>query len=171
MDNHQGILFIKEFIDEDKNRYFMSVAKNYDGEWICASHTRRKFNNIKNEIQRSKVIYNQGFQRSEVAGASDMLESGGEVSKPSDLQIKYTANQDFGKNPQSIISQNEASLEYSNKSHFRNLSLEEKLAHLEAKQQEILNLPRASEISIQEEEDTKHNNKQDEARHNKRIKK
>ncbi len=70
-----------------------------------------------------------------------------------------------------LYHKNEASLEYSNKSHFRNLSLEEKLAHLEAKQQEILNLPRASEISIQEEEDTKHINKQDEARHNKRIKK
>ena len=34
------------------------------------------------------------------------LESGGEVSKPSHLQIKYTANQDFGKNPENIIPQN-----------------------------------------------------------------
>ena len=46
-----------------------------------------------------------GFERSEVAGASDILESGGEVSKPSDLQIKYTANQDFGKNPNAIVTQ------------------------------------------------------------------
>lgn len=42
---------------------------------------------------------NTGFERSEVAGACDILESGGEVSKPSHLQIKYTANQDFGTNP------------------------------------------------------------------------
>ena len=59
LDNHQGILFIKEFIDIDKNRYFMSVAKNYDGEWIFASHTKREFKNIQNEIERSKVIYNK----------------------------------------------------------------------------------------------------------------
>ncbi|WP_276950744.1 PBECR2 nuclease fold domain-containing protein [Helicobacter rodentium] len=106
LDNHQGILFIKEFIDIDKNRYFMSVAKNYDGEWIFASHTKREFKNIQNEIERSKVIYNKGFQCSEVAGACDILESGGEVSKPSHLQIKYTANQDFGRNPENIIPQN-----------------------------------------------------------------
>lgn len=106
LDNHQGILFIKEFIDIDKNRYFMSVAKNYDGEWIFASHTKREFKNIQNEIERSKIIYNKGFQCSEVAGACDILESGGEVSKPSHLQIKYTANQDFGKNPENIIPQN-----------------------------------------------------------------
>ncbi|WP_300827187.1 hypothetical protein [Helicobacter sp. UBA3407] len=111
---------------------------------------------IKNE-KGTKVIYNKGFQHSEVAGASDILESGGEVSKPSDLQIKYTANQDFGKNPQNIIPQNE-------------VSLEQKLEYLKAQQQEIANLPRASEVSIQEEEDTKHNNKLDEARHNKRTK-
>lgn len=106
LDNHQGILFIKEFIDIDKNRYFMSVAKNYDGEWIFASHTKREFKNIQNEIERSKIIYNKGFQCSEVAGACDILESGGEVSKPSHLQIKYTANQDFGRNPENIIPQN-----------------------------------------------------------------
>lgn len=106
LDNHQGILFVKEFMDTDKNRYFMSVAKNYDGEWIFSSHTKREFKNIQNEIERSKIIYNKGFQRSEVAGACDILESGGEVSKPSHLQIKYTANQDFGKNPESIVAQN-----------------------------------------------------------------
>lgn len=111
---------------------------------------------IKNE-KGTKVIYNKGFQRSEVAGASDILESGGEVSKPSDLQIKYTANQDFGKNPQNIIPQNE-------------VSLEQKLEYLKAQQQEIANLPRASEVSIKEEEDTKHNNKLDEVKHNKRTK-
>lgn len=103
LDNNQGILFIKEFIDKNKNRYFMTVAKNYDGEWICTSHTRRELNNIKNEIKRSKIIYNKGFERSEVAGACDILESGGEVSKPSHLQIKYTTNQDFGTNPNATI--------------------------------------------------------------------
>ena len=99
-------MFIKEFVDTDKNRYFMSVAKNYDGEWVFSSHTKREFNNIKNKVLNSKIIYNAGFQRSEVAGACDILESGGEVSKPSHLQIKYTANQDFGKNPENIIPQN-----------------------------------------------------------------
>ena len=58
-----------------------------------------------------------------------------------------------------------------NKDHFNALSIDDKLTLLQTNQQEITNLPRASEISIQQEEDTKHNNKQDEARHNKRIKK
>ena len=89
LDDSQGILFIKEFVDTDKNRYFMSVAKNYDGEWVFSSHTKREFNNIKNKVLNSKIIYNAGFQRSEVAGACDILESGGEVSKPSHLQIKH----------------------------------------------------------------------------------
>lgn len=44
-----------------------------------------------------------GFEGSEVAGACDILQSGGEVSKPSHLQIKYTANQDFGTNPSGIV--------------------------------------------------------------------
>lgn len=44
-----------------------------------------------------------GFERSEVASACDMLELGGAVSKPSHLQIKYTANQDFGTNLSSIV--------------------------------------------------------------------
>lgn len=44
-----------------------------------------------------------GFEGSEVAGACDILKSGGEVSKPSHLQIKYTANQDFGTNPSGIV--------------------------------------------------------------------
>ncbi|WP_267891303.1 PBECR2 nuclease fold domain-containing protein, partial [Helicobacter bizzozeronii] len=43
LDNGRGILFIKEFIDPDKNRYFMSVAKNYDGEWVFSSHIRKDF--------------------------------------------------------------------------------------------------------------------------------
>lgn len=86
-----------------QSQNFMSVAKNYDGEWICTSHTRRELNNIKNEIKKSKIIYNNGFERSEVAGVCDILESGGEVSKPSHLQIKYTANQDFGTNPNPTI--------------------------------------------------------------------
>lgn len=58
-----------------------------------------------------------------------------------------------------------------NKDHFNALSIDDKLTLLQTNQQEITNLPRASEISIQQEEDTKHNNKQDEARHNKRTKK
>lgn len=104
LDNGQGILFIKEFIDENKNRYFMSVSKPFnDREWIFVSHTRREFENIKNEIKKSKIIIDRGFERSEVAGACDILESGGEVSMPSHLQIKYTANQDFGTNPNKII--------------------------------------------------------------------
>ena len=106
LDDRQGILFIKEFIDEDKNRYFMSVAKQYDGDWIFTSHTKRSLENIKNKIKNSQIIYKNGFERSEVAGVSDILESGGEVSKPSDLQIKYTADQDFGTNPTNIVSQN-----------------------------------------------------------------
>ncbi len=44
-----------------------------------------------------------GFEGSEVANACDILQSGGEVSKPSHLQIEYTANQDFGTNPSGIV--------------------------------------------------------------------
>lgn len=84
----------------------MSVAKQYDGDWIFTSHTKRSLENIKNKIKNSQIIYKNGFERSEVAGVSDILESGGEVSKPSDLQIKYTADQDFGTNPTNIVSQN-----------------------------------------------------------------
>ena len=116
LDNGRGILFIKEFTDENKNTYFMSVAKNYDGEWIFASHTKRELENVKNEIKNSKIIINKGFERSEVAGACDILESGGEVSKPSHLQIKYTANQDFGTNPLTeIIPQNQIQSQAINK--------------------------------------------------------
>lgn len=39
--NDGGILFIKEFIGEDKSRYFMSVAKDYNGEWIFSTHKER----------------------------------------------------------------------------------------------------------------------------------
>lgn len=99
LDNGKGILFIKEFVDSDKNRYFMSVAKDFNDEWIFSSHTRRELNNINNELQKSKVIYNNGFKGGEVAGASDILESGGTTTKPSDLQITYPANHSSGKNP------------------------------------------------------------------------
>ncbi|WP_161976738.1 PBECR2 nuclease fold domain-containing protein, partial [Helicobacter trogontum] len=99
LDNGKGILFIKEFVDSDKNRYFMSVAKDFNNEWIFSSHTRRELNNINNELQKSKVIYNNGFKGGEVAGASDILESGGTTTKPSDLQITYPANHSSGKNP------------------------------------------------------------------------
>ena len=100
LDDGEGILFVKKFIDEQKNSYFLSVSKQFDGEWIFTSHTIREFENIKNKIGgKSKVIVNRGFECSEVAGVCDILESGGEVSKPSHLQIKYTANQDFGTNP------------------------------------------------------------------------
>ena len=54
---------------------------------------------IKNKVLNSKIIYNAGFQRSEVAGACDILESGGTTTKPSDLQITYPANHSSGKNP------------------------------------------------------------------------
>ena len=50
-------------------------------------------------MQKSKVIYNNGFKGGEVAGASDILESGGTTTKPSDLQITYPANHSSGKNP------------------------------------------------------------------------
>lgn len=108
LDDGKGIVFIKEFVDKDKNRYFMSVAKTFDGEWIFTSHTRREFEFLKDKISKSKIIINKGFERSEVAGACDILKSGGEVSKPSHLQIKYTANQDFGTNPNKSVSQNES---------------------------------------------------------------
>lgn len=109
MDNGEGILFVKAVEDKNKNIYFMSISKNYDGEWIFSSHTRRELSNIKNEIAKSKIILDRGFERSEVAGACDILQSGGEVSKPSHLQIKYTANQDFGTNPKDIITQKDNS--------------------------------------------------------------
>lgn len=108
LDDGKGIVFIKGFVDKDKNRYFMSVAKTFDGEWIFTSHTRREFEFLKDKISKSKIIINKGFERSEVAGACDILKSGGEVSKPSHLQIKYTANQDFGTNPNKSVSQNES---------------------------------------------------------------
>ena len=111
LDNGKGILFIKEFVDSDKNRYFMSVAKDFNDEWIFSSHTRRELNNINNELQKSKVIYNNGFKGGEVAGASDILESGGTTTKPSDLQITYPANHSSGKNPKANSTTKQTTLE------------------------------------------------------------
>ncbi|MDY3114155.1 MAG: PBECR2 nuclease fold domain-containing protein [Helicobacter sp.] len=104
LDDGQGILFIKEFVENDKEKHFLSVAKNYDGEWIFSSHTRREANNIKNKIENSKMLY-KGFKEGEVAGALDIIESGGAYSKPSSLQIEYPPNQVSGKNPSEIIPQ------------------------------------------------------------------
>ncbi|WP_267892761.1 putative barnase/colicin E5 family endoribonuclease, partial [Helicobacter ailurogastricus] len=99
LDDGKGLLFIKEFIDPDKNRYFMSVAKNYDGEWVFSSHVRKDFSGIKKKFADSKVLYNAGFKGGEVAGASDILESGGTAVKPSDLQIDTPPNRGSGLNP------------------------------------------------------------------------
>ena len=57
-----------------------------------------------------------------------------------------------------------------NEKDIKKISLDERLTLLQSNQQEIANLPRASEVSIKEEEDTKHNNKLDEVKHIKRIK-
>lgn len=103
LDDGKGILFLKEFIS-DKERYFMSVAKNYNGEWIFSSHYRKDLSGIKKKIKESKVIYNNGFKGGEVASASDIIKSGGTYSKPSDLQIEYPSNQVSGKNPSGILS-------------------------------------------------------------------
>lgn len=125
VDDGDGIVFIKEFFvksndkadnskinndknnskKEQKNRYFMSVSKSYDGEWIFSSHSRRELEFLQNKIKKSKIIIDKGFERSEVADACSILK-GGEVSMPPHLQIKYTANQDFGTNPNKSISQN-----------------------------------------------------------------
>ncbi|WP_205437212.1 PBECR2 nuclease fold domain-containing protein, partial [Helicobacter suis] len=105
LDDSKGLLFIKEFIDPDKNRYFMSVAKNYNGEWIFSSHTRRELATIKKELANSKVLYNKGFKSGEVAGASDMLKSGGTAMKPSDLQINTPLHPSSGLNPEKRVSQ------------------------------------------------------------------
>lgn len=99
LNDGQGILFIKEFTDSNKNKYFMSVAKDFNGEWIFSSHTRRELKNIQNKLKVSEILYNKGFKGGEVAGASDILESGGTAIKPSDLQITYPANHSSGKNP------------------------------------------------------------------------
>ncbi|WP_267891112.1 PBECR3 domain-containing polyvalent protein, partial [Helicobacter felis] len=99
LDDGQGLLFIKEFIDPDKNRYFMSVAKNYSGEWVFSSHTKRQPSAIRGKIQKSKVLYNAGFSGGEVAGASDILESGGTAIKPSDLQINTPPSHSSALNP------------------------------------------------------------------------
>ncbi|WP_220271558.1 PBECR2 nuclease fold domain-containing protein [Helicobacter equorum] len=99
LDDGKGILFIKEFVDSDKNRYFMSVAKDFNDEWIFSSHTRRELKDIQKKTDNSRIIYNNGFKGGEVAGASDILESGGTTTKPSDLQITYPANHSSGKNP------------------------------------------------------------------------
>ncbi len=99
VDNGIGILFLKEFIGKDKTRYFMSVAKNYDGEWIFSTHTRKEKSFIEKMLKEHNIIYNKGFKGGEVAGASDILESGGTTIKPSDLQITYPANHSSGKNP------------------------------------------------------------------------
>ena len=122
LDNGRGILFIKEFIGEDKNRYFMSVAKDYNGEWIFSTHTRKELKDIQKEVKKSKIFYNKGFKGEEVAGASDILESGGTTTKPSDLQIKYPANHSSGINPKDNSSTKELSL-----------------SKAQAKKQEILN--------------------------------
>ncbi|WP_300827217.1 hypothetical protein [Helicobacter sp. UBA3407] len=57
-----------------------------------------------------------------------------------------------------------------NEKDINKISFDERLTLLQSNQQEIANLPRASEVSIKEEEDTKHNNKLDEVKHIKRIK-
>ena len=57
-----------------------------------------------------------------------------------------------------------------NEKDINKISFDERLTLLQSNQEEIANLPRASEVSIQEEEDTKHNNKLDEVKHIKRIK-
>ena len=117
LDNGRGILFIKQFINNQnkinnnkqktqKDHYFVSISKSYDGEWIFSSHSRRQLEFLQKKIKKSKIIIDKGFERSEVASACDILKSGGEVSMPSHLQIKYTANQDFGTNPNKSVSQN-----------------------------------------------------------------
>ena len=160
LDNGEGILFIKTILEDEKNLHFMSISKKYDGEWIFSSHTRREFENIKNELRRSKIIYDNGFERSEVAGASDILESGGEVSKPSDLQIKYTANQDFGTNPNTIIpqspnndeetymipNQNTSNTHFITQDSTSNLSLEEQISLAKENQKTLNAMPKASDI-------------------------
>ncbi|WP_163534201.1 PBECR2 nuclease fold domain-containing protein, partial [Helicobacter suis] len=105
LDDGKGLLFIKEFIDPDKNRYFMSVAKNYNGEWIFSTHTRKALSAIKNKVNNSKILYNAGFKSGEVASASDILESGGTAMKPSDLQINTPPHPSSGLNPEKKISQ------------------------------------------------------------------
>lgn len=117
LDNGRGILFIKEFIGEDKNRYFMSVAKDHNGKWIFSTHTRKELKDIQKEVKKSKIFYNKGFKGEEVAGASDILESGGTTTKPSDLQIEYPANHSSGINPKadSTTKQNQSEVFSKNK--------------------------------------------------------
>ncbi|WP_275896772.1 PBECR2 nuclease fold domain-containing protein, partial [Helicobacter suis] len=105
LDDSKGLLFIKEFIDPDKNRYFMSVAKNYNGEWVFSTHTRKALSAIKNKVDNSKILYNAGFKSGEVASASDMLKSGGTAMKPSDLQINTPLHPSSGLNPEKRVSQ------------------------------------------------------------------
>ena len=111
LDDGKGILFIKEFVDSDKNRYFMSVAKDFNDEWIFSSHTRRELKDIQKKTDNSRIIYNNGFKGGEVAGASDILESGGTTTKPSDLQITYPANHSSGKNPKADSTTKQTTLE------------------------------------------------------------
>ena len=111
LDDGKGILFIKEFVDSDKNRYFMSVAKDFNDEWIFSSHTRRELKDIQKKTDNSRIIYNNGFKGGEVAGASDILESGGTTTKPSDLQITYPANHSSGKNPKANSTTKQTTLE------------------------------------------------------------
>ena len=59
----------------------------------------RELKDIQKKTDNSRIIYNNGFKGGEVAGASDILESGGTTTKPSDLQITYPANHSSGKNP------------------------------------------------------------------------
>ena len=77
---------------------------------------------LQKEVKKSKIFYNKGFKGEEVAGASDILESGGTTTKPSDLQIKYLANHSSGINPKDNSSTKELSL-----------------SKAQAKKQEILN--------------------------------
>lgn len=111
LDNGRGILFIKEFIGEDKSRYFMSVAKDYNGEWIFSTHTRKELKDIQKEVKKSKIFYNKGFKGEEVTGVSDILESGGTTTKPSDLQIEYPANHSSGINPRDDPTTNTVNLQ------------------------------------------------------------
>lgn len=128
LDNGRGILFIKEFTGEDKSRYFMSVAKDYNGEWIFSTHTRKELKDIQKEVKKSKIFYNKGFKGEEVAGASDILEPGGTTTKPSDLQIEYPANHSSGINPKEHSS-----------------TKEPLLSKAETKKQEVLNKIKSKE--------------------------
>ena len=132
---------------------------NDDNNLIYGS---REYKNNENNINRLLTNYSE----TEYGERQDRGERGQLRREFNDRNFLRPANESITQNDY-IIPQERKIF---NEKDIKKISLDERLTLLQSNQQEIANLPRASEVSIKEEEDTKHNNKLDEVKHIKRIK-